>query len=354
MIKKQKFGKLPNGQQVAQYSLVNQQGMVVDILTLGGIIRRWLLPEVDKEQVDIVLGFDTLEGYLADQAYLGALVGRYANRIKHGKFTLDDKAYLVDVNQGGNCLHGGAEGFNTRVWKTTVLQNDLNPSIALELVSENGEQGFPGNLVAKVIYTLTEDNILKIEYFAKSDQTTLYNPTQHSYFNLAGHQSGNISTHQVQILASHFTPTDANAIPTGELAPVANTPFDLRTLKPVTMGLAATGDQQIQFGNGFDHNWCLDDYRADLTQPFFAAMAEETQSGRKLIVNTTMPGIQLYTANYLGSNPLGKAHTPYQGNGGLCFETQFYPDSPNQAHFPSATLKKDQAFYAVTEYQICL
>jgi aldose 1-epimerase len=354
MITQQTFGHMANGQEVIQFSLINAQGMTIDILSLGGIIRRWLVLDSSKTAVDIVLGFDTLADYLADQSYLGTVVGRYANRIKHGKFSLQDKHYQVDVNQGGNCLHGGADGFHHRVWAATILNEGDEPSLALELISEDGDQGFPGRLTAKVVYTLSADNTLKIEYFANSDLTTVYNPTQHSYFNLAGHQSGSIASHKVQILASHFTPTDANAIPSGELAQVADTPFDLRTLTPVTKSLAATDHQQIKFGNGYDHNWCLDGYKAKLQQPFFAAMAQETNSGRKLIVNTTMPGIQLYTANYLGADPIGKDGVAYQGNGALCFETQFYPDSPNQPHFPSATLEKDKQFYSVTEYQVIL
>ena len=352
MISQQNFGHMANGQEVIQFSLVNAQGMRVEILNLGGIIRRWLVPNSSGAPVDIVLGFDTLADYLADQSYLGTVVGRYANRIKHGKFSLQGQQYQVDVNQGGNCLHGGSDGFHHRVWTATILNQGDEPSLSFELISEDGDQGFPGQLRAKVIYTLSANNTLKIEYFASSDQTTVYNPTQHSYFNLAGHQSGNINSHNVQILASHFTPTDANAIPNGELAQVADTPFDLRKLTPVTKGLGATDHQQIKYGNGFDHNWCLDDYQAGLKQPFYAAMAQDTQSGRKLIVNTTMPGIQLYTANYLGAEPIGKDGVAYQGNGALCFETQFYPDSPNQPSFPSATLEKDQQFYSVTEYQV--
>ncbi|WP_340676918.1 aldose epimerase family protein [Paraglaciecola sp.] len=354
MITQQTFGHMANGQEVMQFSLTNAQGMSIDILSLGGIIRRWLVADKSGTPVDIVLGFDTLEDYLADQAYLGTVVGRYANRIKHGKFSLQDTDYQVDVNQGGNSLHGGSDGFHHRVWTATILNQGDETSLALELISEDGDQGFPGRLTAKVIYTLDAHNTLKIEYFASSDATTLFNPTQHSYFNLAGHQSGSIASHKVQILASHFTPTDANAIPNGELAQVADTPFDLRTLTPLTKGLAATAHHQINYGNGYDHNWCLDGFTANLQQPFFAAMAQDTQSGRTLIVNTTMPGIQLYTANYLGALPIGKDGVAYQGNGALCLETQFYPDSPNQAHFPSAVLEKDKPFYSVTEYQVIL
>ena len=352
MITQNTFGLMPNGQPVTQFTLSNAQGTSIDILSLGGIIRRWLVPTSGQEPVDIVLGFDTLQDYLADQAYLGAVVGRYANRIKHGQFSLHGKDYQVDVNQGGNCLHGGADGFHHRVWATTVVDDGDQPCLALELTSADGDQGFPGQLQAKVVYTLSNNHTLKIEYFASCDQTTVFNPTQHSYFNLAGHQSGNINSHKVQILASHFTPTDANAIPYGELAPVTDTPFDLRTPIFVRDGLAATDHQQIKYGNGYDHNWCLDDYQPELKKPFFAAMAEDTESGRQLMVNTTMPGIQLYTANYLGGQPVGKDGVAYQSNGALCFETQFYPDSPNQPHFPSATLEKGETFYAVTEYQV--
>lgn len=351
MLMQKQFGQLGDGSPVTQFTLGNKQGAEVDILSLGGIIRSWRVPGTDAKPLDIVLGFDTLEDYLNDQSYLGALIGRYANRIKHGRFNIQGKTYQVDVNQGGNCLHGGRDGFNSRVWQTEIVNSTDCPSLALTLSSEDGDQGFPGKLEAKVVYTLNEDNTLRIEYFAKADQTTLYNPTQHAYFNLAGHQSGSIATHDVQLIASQYTPSDANAIPTGEFADVTNTPFDLRTLTPVTLGLSS-GHQQIAFGNGYDHNWCLDDYAPELQQPFLAAIAIERQSGLKLSVSTTMPGMQLYTANYLGAEPIGKEGVSYQPRGGICFETQFYPDAPNQPHFPSPLLTKDKAFYSVTEYQL--
>ena len=351
MIKKQLFGHLPDGNVIEQTSLINANGMQVDILNLGGIIRRWLVPNFGSEPTDIVLGFDTLEAYLADQAYLGAVVGRYANRIKHGKFTLNSVDYRVDVNQGGNCLHGGADGFNRRIWQTSINSEEKNPSLLLQLVSEDGDQGFPGQLRAEVIYTLTEDNSLRIEYKASCDQATLYNPTQHSYFNLSGHQTGNIDNHHVQLMASCFTPTDENAIPSGELLSVDNTPFDLRELTPVIQGLA-NKHEQIKLGNGFDHNWCLDAFETGTRQPFLAGIVKDSDSGRTMKVFTTMPGMQLYTANYLGPDPIGKGGIKYQANGALCFETQFYPDSPNQSFFPSAELKPGQQFYSLTEYQL--
>jgi aldose 1-epimerase len=351
MIVKQHFGHLTNGQAVEQTSLINAQGMRVDILNLGGIIRRWLVPTLSGDPLDIVLGFDSVEAYIADQAYLGALVGRYANRIKHGKFSLNGTDYQVDVNQGGNCLHGGTNGFHHRIWNSTSVNEDLNPSIELQLTSEDGDQGFPGQLHAKVIYTLTEENSLRIEYHASCNKTSLYNPTQHSYFNLAGHQCGNIDSHHVQLFASHFTPTDANAIPSGELLAVDNTPFDLRKLTQVTRGLAST-HEQIRFGNGYDHNWCLDAYERGNSEAKLAAVVLDSLSGRTMKVLTNMPGIQLYAANYLGADPIGKEGVSYQGNGALCFETQFYPDAPNQSHFPSAIINPEDQFYSITEYQL--
>ena len=351
MLTKQQFGQMPDGTAVSLFTLGNSKGVEVDILSLGGIIRSWRLPVAGAKPIDIVLGFDTLADYLADQAYLGALVGRYANRIKQGQFELQGITYQADINQGGNCLHGGSAGFNSRVWHPQILNVGDSPSLALTLTSEDGDQGFPGRLEVKVVYTLDKNNTLRIEYFAKADKTTLYNPTQHAYFNLAGHDSGSIASHEVQILASRYTPTDANAIPIGELADVTATPFDLRALCPVNLGLNAQ-HEQITLGNGYDHNWCLDAYKTGLGQPKLAAVAVEKQSGRKLSVRTTMPGVQLYTANYLGAEPSGKAGVAYQNRGGLCFETQYYPDAPNQAHFPSPVLEKDKEFYSVTEYQI--
>jgi aldose 1-epimerase len=353
MITSNVFGSLPDGQPVHQYSLTNGRGAQVDILTLGGIVRRWLVPgdAATDNVTDIVLGFDTVEAYLEDQAYVGAVVGRYANRIDKGKFTLQGTPYQVDVNQGGNCLHGGKNGFNSRIWRAEILADGEEPKLALSLVSPDGDQGFPGELTAKVIYTLSAQNSLKIEYYAQSTSATVFNPTQHSYFNLAGHQSGPVTQHQVQIFASHFTPTDENAIPTGELASVTGTPFDLRELITLATPLAAT-HPQLTIGNGFDHNWCVDAYRPDMAQPALVAKALEPKSGRTLSVYSTMPGIQLYTANYLSAQPLGKEQTAYGGNHAFCLETQCYPDAPNQEHFPSAELPAGGAYYSVTEYRV--
>lgn len=350
MITQTKFGKMPDGTEVEQFSLSNRQGVSVEILNLGGIIRRWMIPNGNNSHTDIVLGYETVDDYLADDSYLGALVGRYANRINQGKFNLAGKDYQTDINQGGNCLHGGSEGFNSKVWQSTVLSNNDNPAIKLELSSPDGDQGFPGEISVKVIYTLTEQNRLRIEYFATSQQTTLYNPTNHSYFNLSGHNSGSVENHQIQLLASHYTPTDNRAIPTGDIAKVDNTPFDLRKLTSISEPLASQ-HQQIIYGNGLDHNLCLDPYTPHSNVAAYAGKAVSNTNNISLKVYTSMPGMQIFTANHF-ANKQGKEGALYQAHQGVCFESQFYPDTPNQPSFPSAVLKAATEFYSVTEYEV--
>lgn len=362
MIHKTLFGQMPNGENVGEnvvesagenveeFSLINNNNVSINILSLGGIIRAWHLPLKDGSPLDIVLGFDTLDDYLTDDSYLGALVGRYANRINKGQFQLGTVAYQADVNQAGNCLHGGSQGFNSRIWQATVLSDTTNPSIMLELTSPDGDQGFPGNIKLKTIYTLSEQNCLSIEYFAQSDQDTVYNPTNHSYFNLAGHQSGSVKNHQIQLSASHFTPIDAKGIPTGDITSVNNTPFDFNQLKSINSSLCAE-HQQITYGNGLDHNWCLDKYDSQDHTAHYAGSVQDKHSGVSLKIYTSMPGMQIFTANHF-LDKKGKKGAVYQPNQGLCFETQFYPDSPNQAHFPSAQLTAGQEFYSITQYQL--
>lgn len=350
MISQSTFGEMPDGTTVKQFCLTNSHNVSVEILNLGGIIRRWLIPNGQDAHTDIVLGYDTVNAYLSDDSYLGALVGRYANRINQGKFSLAGIDYQTDINQGDNCLHGGAQGFNDKVWKSTVLSTGDNPSIMLELSSPDGDQGFPSNITVKVIYTLTEKNRLKIEYFAVAEQATVYNPTNHSYFNLLGHDSGSVKAHQVQLLASHYTPTDEHAIPTGEIAKVDNTPFDLRSLTPISQPLASD-HQQIKYGNGLDHNLCLDAYTSDSKVAAYAGQAIAESTGINLKIYTNMPGIQIFTANHFADKK-GKDGVLYQAHQGVCFETQFYPDTPNHQHFPSVTLEAGKEFYSVTEYEV--
>lgn len=350
MIKQTTFGKMPDGTVVEQFCLTNSHNVSVEILNLGGIIRRWLIPNDNDKYTDIVLGYDTVEDYLSDDSYLGALVGRYANRINKGKFTLADIDYQTDINLGDNCLHGGSQGFNSQVWQSSVLSSDDNPSIMLQLTSPNGDQGFPGKIIVKVIYTLTEQNRLKIEYFATAEQTTLYNPTNHSYFNLSGHHSGSVNNHQAQVIASHYTPIDAQGIPTGEIAEVDNTPFDFRSLTTISQPLTSS-HQQIKYGNGLDHNLCLDSYEPQSKVATYSGKAVTKDHDISLKIYTNMPGIQIFTANHFADKN-GKDGVLYQAHQGICFETQFYPDTPNHAHFPSAILEAGEEFYSVTEYEV--
>jgi aldose 1-epimerase len=350
MINQSNFGKMPDGTIVEQFCLTNSRNVSVEILNLGGIIRRWLIPNNINQHTDIVLGFDTVNDYLADDSYLGASVGRYANRINQGKFSLAGSDYQTDINLGDNCLHGGSQGFNSKVWRSTVLSKDDNPSIMLQLTSPNGDQGFPGKISVKLIYTLTELNRLKIEYFATTEQTTVFNPTNHSYFNLSGHNSGSVAAHQVQLFASHYTPTDQHAIPTGEIAEVNHTPFDFRQLTTISQSLRSN-HQQIEFGNGLDHNLCLDAYTPQSKEATYAGNASTKTDAINLQIYTNMPGIQIFTANHF-DNKKGKDGSLYQAHQGVCFETQFYPDTPNQPYFPSATLEATKEFYSVTEYEV--
>lgn len=350
MIEQSTFGKMPDGTAVEQFCLTNSHNVSIEILNLGGIIRRWLIPNNKNKHTDIVLGFDNVDDYLSDDSYLGALVGRYANRINKGKFNLSGIDYQTDINLGDNCLHGGSQGFNSKIWNSSVLSSSDNPSVMLELSSSNDDQGFPGTLSVKVIYTLTESNRLKIEYFATAEQTTLYNPTNHSYFNLSGHDSGSVKNHQVQILASHFTPTDIHAIPTGEIAEVDDTPFDFKSLTTINQPLNSD-HQQIEYGNGLDHNLCLDFYTPQSKAAIYAGKAVTKAHDISLKIYTNMPGIQIFTANHF-ANKKGKGGAMYQAHQGVCFETQFYPDTPNQPNFPSATLEAGKEFYSVTEYEV--
>lgn len=348
MITKDIFGQLPDGQTVERYCLTNGTGISVDILNLGGIIQRWRLG--DKDDTDIVLGFDDLDGYLKDDSYLGATIGRYANRIGQGKFSLNGVEHKVSVNLQGNSLHGGEEGFDKRIWQVTVISEGDAPTIELALTSKDGDQGFPGTLKTQVRFTLTQDNSLRIEYRAKTDRDTVFNPTQHSYFNLAGQHSGPVKGHQLQVFADHFTPADETGIPTGKVEQVSGSDFDLRQLQSIETLLAAN-DPRLKMTDGLDHNLCLNNNNSAEQK---VATVIEPVSGRTMEVFTDMPGIQVYTANFLSQGMLGKNGAQYGPYHAFCLETQFYPDSPNKEQFPTATLKAGEDFYSVTEYRLKL
>lgn len=348
MIHKRVFGAMPNGEAVTAFTLSNSRGCEVEILTLGAVIRRWLAPTAERQ--DIVLGLDTVTEYLNDPNYFGAVVGRYANRIGQGRFKLNGRTFQLAQNQAEHCLHGGKQGFNRKNWQVEKIDHDSN-AITLTLESSQGDEGFPGNLTISTRYRLSDENCLRIEYRAMSDQDTLFNPTQHSYFNLAGHNSGDITKHRIQLDADQFTPADETGLPTGEVLLVASTPFDLRRSVKIIDVLKADHIQLTQ-AKGLDHNFCLNGYVPGNKTPVAIAKIAKPEVGLSMQVRTTMPGAQVYTGNFIGNSFAGKDGAIYSNHQGLCIETQFYPDAPNKPHFPSARLTAKQPFYSVTEYQL--
>ena len=345
-VKKQAYGKMPNGAAVELYTLTNAKGMQAGIITYGGTVVSLTAPDRNGKFADVVLGMDDLAGYMKATAFFGALIGRYGNRIGHAQFTLEGKAHKLPANDHGNTLHGGPAGFDKHVWSAVPGSSADGETLELTYVSKDGEAGFPGTLTSKVVYTLTAKNELKIDYTATTDKPTVANLTNHSYFNLAGQGEGDILAHEVMIDAARFTPVDATLIPTGELRPVAGTPFDFT--KPTAVGARIeAADEQIKFGMGYDHNWVLNKGAGGLTK---AAEVHETKSGRVMEVWTTEPALQFYTGNFLDGTLHGKGKT-YVRRGALCMETQHYPDSPNQPSFPSTELKPGAQYHTTTVYR---
>jgi len=323
------FGRTADGTPVVIYTLRNRRGSEARITNYGGILVSLKAPDKNGRFDDIVLGCDTLDGYLKNTAYLGALVGRYCNRIAAGKFTLDGKTYTLATNNGPNHLHGGLTGFDRVVWKAEVDGAKLK----LSYLSKDGEESYPGNLSVTATYTLTDDNALQLEFTAVTDKPTLCNLTGHSYFNLRG--SGDILGHAIEINAEKFTPVDDNLIPTGELRPVAGTPFDFR--RPTAIGARInSADEQIKLGNGYDHNWVLDKPAGKLG---LAACVHEPATGRVMELFITAPGMQFYTGNFLDGSITGKGGRPCQFREAFCLEPQHFPDSPNHPEFPSTVLR---------------
>ena len=343
----QEFGRR-DGKPVAIYTLKNSKGIEARITEYGATLVSLKIPDRSGSFADVVLGFDTLDGYLQTPPppYFGATVGRYANRIGKARFTLNGKAYTLDKNNGENSLHGGVRGFDKVVWAAEVQEGDAN-GVKFSYLSKDGEGGYPGNLNVDVIYTLDENNELKIDYHATTDQDTVINLTNHSYFNLAGHNGGDILGHLVMINADRFTPIDSGLIPTGELSKVEGTPFDFRQAKAVGERINAT-NEQIKFGKGYDHNWVINNSGSGLA---LAARVTEPISGRVVETLTTEPGIQFYTGNFLDGSMKGKGGVAYQYRHGLTLETQHFPDSPNHPEFPTTTLKKGDAFRSTTVFR---
>ena len=348
-ILKESFGKTADGESVDIYTLKNHRGMQVKITNYGGIVVSLTAPDRNRKFADVVLGYNDLDSYLKPPfPYFGAIVGRYANRIAKGRFTLNGEEYKLAVNNGENTLHGGIKGFDKVVWKVKqVRTTPAGPALFLTYLSKDGEEGYPGNLTVTVVYTLTNNNELKIDYTASTDKDTVTNLTHHSYFNLAGEGNGDILDHQLVLKANRFIPTDAGAIPTGELRNVAGTPFDFRAATAI--GARINGDdEQLKLGKGYDHTWVINGRAGSLRH---AAIAYEPKSGRVMEVWTTEPGVQFYTGNYLDGTITGKAGKPYPRRSGFCLETQHYPDSPNQPNFPTTTLKKGAVYRSTTIYR---
>jgi aldose 1-epimerase len=345
-VKKQAFGTTSDGAAVEQYTLTNANGMQAGILTYGGTIASLTAPDRTGKFGDVVLGLDDVAAYQKGTAFFGALIGRYGNRIGHAQFMLEGKAYTLIPNDNGNTLHGGSQGFDKHVWTATPGASPDGQTLELAYISKDGEQGFPGTLTAKVVYTLTEKNELKIEYSATTDKPTVLNLTNHSYFNLAGQGEGDVLSHEVMIDADRYTPVDDHLIPTGELSPVAGTPFDFT--KSTAIGARIEQDNpQIKFGKGYDHNWVLNKTGAALTK---AAEVHESKTGRIMEVWTTEPALQFYTGNFLDGTLKGKGKT-YPRRGAFCMETQHYPDSPNKPAFPTTELKPGEIYHTTTIYK---
>lgn len=348
-MQKQAFGKIQDGQSVDLYVLTNKQGMTAAITNFGATLVSLKVPDRDGKFGDVVLGYDNPADYEAGKAYFGGTIGRYGNRIAHGKFTLDGVAYSVPLNDGPNSLHGGVRGFNKRVWTAKDVSGSAGEALELTYVSKDGEEGYPGTLNVKVVYTLLDDqNALKIDYTATTDKDTVTNLTNHSYFNLAGQGNGDILQHQLTLYASKFTPVDVTLIPTGVLQDVHNTPFDF--LQATAIGARINqDDQQLKFGKGYDHNWVLD--KKSEGSLSLAARAYDAQSGRVLEVSTTEPGIQFYSGNFLDGTVHGKDGKVYAYRSAFCLETQHFPDSPNHANFPSTELKPGQTLRSTSIYK---
>jgi aldose 1-epimerase len=346
-IKLENAGVLASGDSVKVYTLKNAAGMEVSIMDLGGTITKWTAPDKDGKFADITLGSNTPQDYLTTTKYLGALIGRFGNRIAKGKFSLDGNEYTLPVNNGPNALHGGLKGFNAVIWKAIPIEG-AEPGLKLTYLSKDGEEGYPGNLTVEVVYTLKADNSLTIDYTATTDKNTVVNLTNHAYFNLKGEGKGDILDHEIVLNADKYLPTDAGLIPTGELKPVAGTPFDFTTAHLIGERINDTTDIDIKLGGGYDHCWVFTDQSNKLKS---VAMVTEPVSGRTMEVLTTEPAVQFYTGNFLNGSATGKSGVKYERRYGFCLETQHFPDSPNQSAFPTTVLKPGETYKTTTIYK---
>lgn len=346
MAAREHFGKTPNGSEVEVVTLTNAQRTEVRIITYGGTVVSLKVADSRGAIEDVVLGFDSLEQYIAESPYFGALIGRYGNRIGGARFSLGGRQHRITANDGANSLHGGAKGYDKVVWKVEDVPADRR-SVVLSYESKDGEEGYPGNLSVQVAYALDDDNELRIDYRARCDRQTVVNLTHHSYFNLAGAGNGDVLDHVMRLYAETFTPVDAGLIPTGEIRSVKGTPYDFTT--PVAIGKRIeSDDEQLNLAGGYDFNWVVDGEPGTLRP---AARVEEPRTGRIMEVDTTEPGIQFYSGNFLDGKNIGKGGKRYGHRYGFCLETQHFPDSPNKPQFPSTTLQPGRTFSSTTVYR---
>jgi len=342
---KNHFGKFYNNEDVYLFSLKNNNGIEIKITNYGGIITSIITPDKNGNFSDIVLGFETLDEYLSGHPYFGAIIGRYCNRIKNGTFMLNGIQYNLAKNDGENHLHGGLKGFDKVLWYSNIRKDEEKELLEISYLSKDMEEGYPGNLQVKVTYSLNNNNELKIEYIAITDEDTIINLTNHSYFNLSGEET--ILNHELKIYADYFTPIDSTLIPTGELLSVNNTPFDFRDFELIGKRIDYD-NEQLKYGNGYDHNFVLNKKDNSLT---LAAELFSKESGRLLQVFTTEPAIQFYSGNFLDGSIKGKNQKVYTRRSGLCLETQHYPDSPNKKNFPSVVLKRGYEYKQITIFK---
>lgn len=343
------YGKTKDGKEVKSYILKNKNGMEAEFLDYGAVLVRLLVPDQNGRLADVVLGYDSVAGYEETTTAFGGFIGRNANRLGDGKARIGEKIYDLEKNDNGiNNLHSGSIGYNKMMYEVEITEEEGEYMIEFSRLSPDGEQGFPGNTDVSVVYTLTEENELVIEYLAVPDKDTIINLTNHSYFNLAGHASGNVLEQKVTIYADYFTPADAAMIPTGEIRPVDGTPMDFRTAKKIGQDIGADYEP-LRLAGGYDHNYILKEVTGDLVG--LAARAEDPVSGRVMEVYTDRPGIQFYTGNFLQGEAGGKEGVVYEKHGGFCFETQAYPDAPNKPAFPATLVRAGEKFDSTTVYR---
>ena len=343
------FGKLENGENVYKYLLKNDK-CEVELITYGGIITSIKVPDLNGNLIDVALGFNDFDSYLEGHPYFGAIVGRYANRIDNGSFSIDENDYSIPLNNNGTSLHGGIKGFDKVNWNVVSYDSINHNFIKLNYLSKHMEEGYPGNLNTYVKYTLTDDNELVVEYQAETDKPTVLNLTQHTYFNLSGESSGDILDHNLLINADSFLPVNEKIIPTGEIKSVENTPFDFRKIKKIGKDINIE-DRQLKLGNGYDHCWVLNDYNKK-SRKIGEVNSNKTKINMEIF--SDLPGVQLYTGNFLDGSLNSKKDLKYINRSGFCLETQFYPNSPNNQNFPSTKLEPGKKFYSKTSFKFSI